>query len=361
MAACLNINDNQDGGVTSKTSKCVDRLDGSNKIEANHQFCVKPPNEMVRKSPHNSMGLDNTGKYIGAAFQYLGAIVTDRYSICSKECGIAGCAGQMYVQETNAKCSPDSHRDCTVNKYIFKDYSTFKNVLSGRSKNESDGQLAATIADLARPITDNQILKAIKENPVPLCKAVRLKCSVLKVGANDSTEYYGRYSDGGRNMHGDTPEHNMIENTGKVWISYSDLMGDGGLYARGLVIDDSGIVQDEDPGMAEKLKTSEEADPTEEIGPSTGAVGFTNIAGSALKLEGFNSERSKAFESIKTQQPSVHPGFLKNSEISKSFDTFSNYNTSNDNDDNLIHEKIYFILLSLFLSYIIYKMLYNKK
>ena len=293
------------------------------------------------------MKADNTGKYIGAAFQYLGAIVTDRYSVCSEECGKAGCAGQMYVQETNAKCQPDNHRDCTVNKYIFKDYSTFKNMLSGRSKNDGDGQLASAIADLSRPITDNQILKAMTENPVPLCKSVRLKCSVLKVGANDSTEYYGRYNDNGKNMEGDTPDQNKIENTGKVWISYSDLMGDDGLYARGLVIKDDGTIASEDPEMAKALKTSEEAEPLEEESGT----------------EGFNSERSKAFESIKTQQPSVHPSFLKNSEISKSFDTFSNYNTSNDNDndDNLIHEKIYFILLSLFLSYIIYKMLYNKK
>ena len=118
---------------------------------------------MVTKHAINKMKADNTGEYIGAAFSYLGAIVVNRNSVCSEECGKAGCAGQMYVQETNAKCQPDTHRDCTVNKYIFKDYSTFKNMLTGRSNNDGDGQLAAAMADLTRPIVDNQILKSVKE------------------------------------------------------------------------------------------------------------------------------------------------------------------------------------------------------
>ncbi len=343
MASCLNlIEDNN--GVTAETSKCVDRLDGSNKIEPNHQFCIKPPDEMVRRHPVNKMKADNTGEYIGAAFSYLGAIVVDRYSVCSNQCGKAGCAGQMYVQETNAKCQPDTHKDCTVNKYLFKDYSTFNNMLTGRTKNDGDGQLAAAMADLTRPITDNQIIKAIKENPVPLCKAVRLKCSVLKVGANDSTEYYGRYNNKNDDTR-ETPEHNKNQNTGKVWISYSDLLGDDGLYARGLVLKDDGTV-DNNPPIDEMEKNLMGSENGESVSEAT--------------TEGFNSERSKSFESIKTQQPSVHPSFFNNPEVSKSFDSFSNYNTSNNNY-NATHENIYFILLSLFLSYIIYKMLYTKK
>jgi len=350
MATCLNLI--EETGVTAETSKCVDRLDGSNKIEPNHQFCIRPPDDMVTKQKYEKLKANNTGEYIGAAFKYLGAIVVDRYSVCAKECGRAGCAGQMYVQETNAKCQPDTHRDCTVNKYIVKDYSTFKNFLSGRSKNESDGQLASAIADLARPITDNQILKAMTESPVPLCKAVRLKCSVLHVGPNDTGEYYGRYGKNKNNLSEEYEEDswNQKENTGKVWISYSDLLGKDGLYARRLVIDDSGAVITNPPfeEMEQNRLMSESGSP---VSPDE----------DESATEGFNSKRSKSFESIKTKQPSVHPSFFNDSEVSKSFDGFSNYNSSNNNDYSVIHEKVYFILLSLFLSYIIYKMLYNKK
>ena len=67
MATCLNLI--EENGVTAETSKCVDRLDGSNKIEPNHQFCIRPPDDMVTKHRYQKLKANNTGEYIGAAFK----------------------------------------------------------------------------------------------------------------------------------------------------------------------------------------------------------------------------------------------------------------------------------------------------
>lgn len=315
--------------VTPETSKCVERDD--NLINANHQFCVKPPNEMIQKHKSNKLGLDNTLEHIGATFRYLGSIVIDKNKICSEDCGYYGCKGNAYVTRAGgAVCTPDGanpkllRSGPKVPMYTYKDFTRTKNVISGRVNNDSEGQLGSVLSDLTKIITDNDILTAVTDDPAPLCKEVRLSCSVLKVLPNDATQYYGKHVTGKpgnprRDPAVETPqamaEQSKLENTGKVHIPYRDLIGGDGLYAHGYVIDDEGVVQTEPSGMKEELESYYKK------GVTDGTVSPPSV--------------------LSTDVTTETSGFT---------------NMSND-----LNEKIYYFLLSIFLSYILYKIIYVKK
>jgi hypothetical protein len=315
--------------VTPETSKCVERDD--NQITANHQFCVKPPNEMIQQHPSNRLGLDNTLEHIGATFRYLGSIVIDKNKICSEDCGYYGCKGNAYVGRAGgAVCTPDgsnpafSRAGPKVPMYTYKDFTRTKNIISGRVNDDSEGQLGSVLSDLTKIITDNDILTAVTDDPAPLCKEVRLSCSVLKVLPNDNTLYYGKHVTGKpgnpqRNPAAETrtamAQQSKLENTGKVHIAYRDLIGEDGLYAQGYVIDDEGVVESEPAGMKDELENYYRQ----------------GIAGGTISP----------------------PSTLSTDVVS---DTSGFTNMSND-----LNEKIYYFLLCIFLSYILYKIIYVKK
>lgn len=303
--------------VTPETSMCVERE--NNKITSSHQFCVKPPNEMIKNHESHKFGVKNTAEHIGATFRYLGAIVVDKNKICSEDCGYYPCKGNAYVTSSCALCTNTENRLEKVKMHTFKDYTTTTNVISGRENDESEGQLGSVLSDLTNIISDNDVLTAVTDDPTPLCKKVRLKCSVLHIGPNDTTKYYGMHINGipgnpHRDTAADTPaalaQKSKLENTGEVYIAYRDLIGPKGLYARGYVINNEGVVQSQPPEMEQELKDYyKEGIQSGNIPP---APGITNA-------EGFN------------------------------------------NKINNMNEKFYYFLLSIFLAYILYKMIYVKK
>jgi hypothetical protein len=325
--------------VTPETSKCVERDD--NQITANHQFCIKPPNEMIQQHQSDRLGLDNTLEHIGATFRYLGAIVIDKNKICSEDCGYYGCKGNAYVSRAGgAVCTPDGSNPAftragpKVSMYTYKDFTRTKNIISGRENDDSEGQLGSVLSDLTKIITDNDILTAVTDDPAPLCKEVRLSCSVLKVLPNDNTLYYGKNINGipgNPRVDNESPDlvlegdpgvagsalatQSRLENTGKVHIAYRDLIGQNGLYARGYVINDEGVLQSEPAGMKDELENYYRQ----------------GIAGGTIPPS----------PTLPTDDVSDTSGFT---------------NMSND-----LNEKIYYFLLCIFLSYILYKIIYVKK
>ena len=320
--------------VTPETSKCVERDD--NKINANHQFCVIPPNELIQQHPSNKLGLDNTLEHIGATFRYLGSIVVDKNKICSEDCGYYGCKGNAYVARAGgAVCTPDGSNPAfpragpKIPMYTYKDFTRTKNVISGRENDDSEGQLGSVLSDLTKIITDNDILTAVTDDPAPLCKEVRLSCSVLKVLPNDNTQYYGKHVNGiPGNPRVDNANPTLVqetasvlatksrlENTGKVHIAYRDLIGEDGLYAQGYVINDEGVVQSEPAGMKDEMEN--------------------------YYRQGITGGTIAPTSTLSTDAVSNTSGFT---------------NMSND-----LNEKIYYFLLCIFLSYILYKIIYVKK
>jgi hypothetical protein len=110
-------------------------------------------------------------------------------------------------------------------------------------------------------------------------------------------------------------QQSKLENTGKVHIAYRDLIGEDGLYAQGYVIDDEGVVESEPAGMKDELENYYRQ----------------GIAGGTISP----------------------PSTLSTDVVS---DTSGFTNMSND-----LNEKIYYFLLCIFLSYILYKIIYVKK
>tara|TARA_A100001015_G_C14952722_1_gene697420 strand:- start:531 stop:1532 length:1002 start_codon:yes stop_codon:yes gene_type:complete len=330
--------------VTPETSKCVERDD--NLITANHQFCVMPPNELIQEHPSNKLGLDNTLEHVGATFRYLGSIVVDKNKICSEDCGYYGCKGNAYVTRAGgAVCTPDGSNPAfpragpKVPMYTYKDFTRTKNVISGRENDDSEGQLGSVLSDLTKIITDNDILTAVTDDPAPLCKEVRLSCSVLKVLPNDNTQYYGKHVNGipgNPRVDNESPtlvpegdprvtgselaRQSRLENTGKVHIAYRDLIGEDGLYAQGYVINDEGVVQSE---------------PVSESGVTM-----------AQELENYYRQGITG--------GTIAPPSTLETDVASGTSGFTNM--SND-----LNEKIYYFLLCILLSYILYKIIYVKK
>jgi hypothetical protein len=328
------------GSRTGGIDACVDGLNGNN-IQDVHSKCIPDPTEVVCNGGRDTdckadpTGFRMTGEYIGAGFHYIGSLITDRTNAgCAEMCTYKSpyrnpdkndpnptckadtsiCGGQRYVTKFG-KCKDISNE--TQDRYIYKGVK----LLEG-------GSISKTLQATARPFYNNRFDNVFSGTPMPPCTKVRLRCSVLgpnnkpiggKPGSSKILDTESVKSGTDRHMYGG-------ENTGEVHIADDELQE---LANEDLIINDHGSILDvnmnEKKGYGFNMITSEPPNNCDNKGRET----FENI---------LNDINSLNLDNL---------------------DNLDNL-VDNNNFSTSIAEELYFILLSIFLCYIIYKIIYKK-
>jgi len=170
-------------------SPCV--LSTNEPLEHRHQFCVKPPEEMLANCTPERFGWKCTAEAVGGAISYLSALISNRKSVCSADCKSRGaCMGQKIAREFG-KCVDSNGAEQTL--YNYKDYTrTDLNFLTGRA--DVDGTLGIipyAANEMGRVITNDAISKALTSEMPIKCKPARLKCLKIHVDANNNVTVFG--------------------------------------------------------------------------------------------------------------------------------------------------------------------------
>tara|TARA_B100000524_G_C23636147_1_gene365020 strand:- start:35 stop:718 length:684 start_codon:yes stop_codon:yes gene_type:complete len=193
---------------------------------------------MLSSCTPDRMGWRCTAEAVGGAITYLGALVSNRRSICSRDCGPEACQGQRFAREFG-KCIDDNGVEQTLYKY--KDYTrTDNNFLTGRADvNGTLGIVPYAANELGRVITNSSISNAlIGEMPIR-CKPATLECLRIDVTGNNVVEVHG-----GR-------ANRASQNTGSIHIENNELEE---LKNRGYVVSEpmSNINDNEDDNEDDK-------------------------------------------------------------------------------------------------------------
>lgn len=208
------------------TSKCV--LSTDEYLEHRHQFCIKPTLEMVPECNPERFGFECTAATINGAISYLGALVSNRLSVCSSKCGPGACMGQKIARESGT-CVDSNGVEQTL--YNYKDYTTAdKNFLTGRADLSGNlGILPYAANEMGRVITNDSISKALTGKMPIKCKPAKLECLKIDVDAGDNVTIFGG------------KENRNNQNTGTIHIEENQLEK---LRERGYVIEGMSNIND---------------------------------------------------------------------------------------------------------------------
>lgn len=276
-----------------------------------HGFCIKPlggPDGMIDSTVEpNKWGFDLTAEYLGGAFNYATCLVSDASRCISSQCGNK--IGNKYVFKTGTTCK---YNDKSVARYKYINNIDQRGGILTGGRSVSDPGFVESTLNSATSINPMGIVNAMSESIEPECKPVKLKYHYV-----DRTS-----ANGGRPITGTT-------SSDKIYMSVDDI-------AEAVYTKPENIIF-VNPEDAVSLGGRQSA--ASGRGVRRSIVGFENLY---ENLNNYLNNNSEYFETLN----------IPNSKINaKNLDNLINHN-------NLVN--IYYLLISILLAYMIFKVVVKK-